>query len=100
MSIKSYGNAYGELPIPTRPGYKFIGWYTQKKDGELINNEDIIKRTEGFTLYAHWEPQTVFHLIQNGRHTLAPLAYIVENGSGAQAIGMYVVENETAYQCV
>jgi hypothetical protein len=23
-----YASAYGELPTPTREGYKFLGWYT------------------------------------------------------------------------
>lgn len=26
-----YGNTYGTLPIPTRTGYNFIGWFTEKK---------------------------------------------------------------------
>lgn len=29
-----YTGTYGELPVPTREGYDFEGWFTQKEDGE------------------------------------------------------------------
>ena len=31
-----FGNTYGELPEPTREGYEFDGWYTEKDGGELV----------------------------------------------------------------
>lgn len=44
----------GTLPLPTRAGYAFQGWFTGKTDGTeataetLMGNDDI-------TYYAHWE---------------------------------------------
>lgn len=96
-----YGSTFSGLPTPTRIGYKFLGWYTEQNDGFRIDDSTVCTFTDSTkTLYARWELQTVFHLIQNGSETLAPVAYIVENEQATQAVGLYVVENETAYQCV
>lgn len=52
-AIQAYhGGVYGGLPIPTRTGYHFDGWYT--KDNELITAETEVTETEPQTLYAHW----------------------------------------------
>ena len=45
---------YGTLPTPTRAGYKFEGWYTEKEDGYKITEDDNVRLTEDQTLYAHW----------------------------------------------
>lgn len=101
----TYGTAYGELPIPRRAGYKFLGWFTERDAGTEITDETVLTFTEQtiFTsqiLYAHWKLQTVFHLIQNGSETLAPLCYIKKDSEVKQAIGLYVVENGVGHQCV
>lgn len=49
------------IPNPTRPGYKFTGWYTEKNQSENdqpFNVNEIITKdmTEDITFYAHWEP--------------------------------------------
>ena len=31
-----YGAAYGELPVPTRPGFVFDGWFTSAEGGTLV----------------------------------------------------------------
>jgi len=46
--------SYGELPTPTRAGYRFTGWYTAKTDGVEITAETIVKITGNQTLYAGW----------------------------------------------
>lgn len=50
------------LPVPTREGYIFLGWYTAPSDGIQItdttvfnNRADVINKRP-ITLYAHWEP--------------------------------------------
>ncbi|MBQ2680087.1 MAG: InlB B-repeat-containing protein [Firmicutes bacterium] len=46
-------NKYGmldELPIPTRSGYTFEGWYDE--DGEEVTTETVF--TENATIYAQW----------------------------------------------
>lgn len=44
--------AIGALPIPSRTGYKFAGWYTKKSGGAKISAS--IKATKNVTYYAHW----------------------------------------------
>ena len=41
---------------PTKTGYKFAGWYTERDGGEQFT--DFEKVTESRTLYAHWTPET------------------------------------------
>ncbi len=48
-------NTYGELPTPTRDGYKFIGWYSQPSGGSKIENSTTFSKKEDITIYAHWE---------------------------------------------
>ncbi len=49
---------YGELPElpedPTKPGYKFVGWFV---DEDCTTEYEPSAVTEGFTLYAGWEKQ-------------------------------------------
>ena len=50
------GSIYGELPIPIRSGYNFMGWYT-KIDGDTKVTKDT-KITSNTTIYAHWNKNT------------------------------------------
>ena len=50
------GNPYGALPIPTRPGYAFLGWFTGEEDGTQKISLD--KPSGNSTLYAHWLPRS------------------------------------------
>lgn len=58
----TYGAAYGELPVPTRNGYSFLGWYTAASGGELVTEETAVNIPNGHTLYARWEPMSILHL--------------------------------------
>lgn len=53
-----YDSTYGPLPIPTRTGYTFNGWFTETKGGNQIKETDTVKITENQTLYADWTPIT------------------------------------------
>lgn len=44
--------AVGELPIPTRTGYTFNGWFT--KDGKQITASSSMATAEDITVYAKW----------------------------------------------
>jgi uncharacterized repeat protein (TIGR02543 family) len=46
---------YGEMPIPTRPGYTFVGWSTQRIGGELVTAETVVTALEDHTLFARWD---------------------------------------------
>lgn len=50
-----YGQTYGELPIPTRVGYTFSGWYTSLSGGTMITSSTIVSITSNQTLYAQWQ---------------------------------------------
>ena len=48
------GETYGELPVPTRTGYSFDGWYTAAEDGDKVEATTTVTATTAHTLYAHW----------------------------------------------
>ena len=56
-----------KLPVPTRTGYYFVGWYTQPTGGRTpvsLNTvfDDVYVGTDGkITLYAVWEPYVRFY---------------------------------------
>ena len=48
-----HGDVYGTFPLtPTRTGYEFAGWYTEKDGGAKVELGDVV--TSSHTLYAHW----------------------------------------------
>ena len=53
MKKVTYGGQYGELPIAERPGYAFLGWYTET--GRKVNPTGKVGTTSNITLYARWE---------------------------------------------
>ena len=52
--VVKIGEAYGELPVPTRTGYTFDGWYTAAEDGTVVTADTTVTATTDHTLYAHW----------------------------------------------
>ena len=42
----------GELAVPIRPGYTFLGWFTDPTDGDIIKSDDICYGP--IQAYAHW----------------------------------------------
>lgn len=51
----TFDSAYGELPIPVREMYTFVGWYTQQDGGVLVTQESFVTISENHTLYARYE---------------------------------------------
>ena len=54
-----YYDKYGELPVPTRYGYTFDGWYTAVDGGSRRTETSTMNRAEDHTLYAHWSTARV-----------------------------------------
>jgi uncharacterized repeat protein (TIGR02543 family) len=52
-TVRSKAAAMGRLPVPTRAGYAFKGWYTGKVKGTRVGATTRV--TKGLTFYAHWE---------------------------------------------
>lgn len=50
----TYGDKIEELPVPTRSGYVFDGWFTEKEGGTQIKIGTIVSINHDHTLYAHW----------------------------------------------
>ena len=46
-------DTYGSLPIATRTGYMFAGWFTAASGGELVMTFSVVPAVDT-TLYAHW----------------------------------------------
>ena len=46
------GTMVGALPVPTRAGFRFIGWFTAAEGGGRVEETTVI--SENMTLYAHW----------------------------------------------
>ncbi|MDD4850956.1 MAG: InlB B-repeat-containing protein, partial [Gemmiger sp.] len=45
---------YNNLPNPTRGGYNFLGWYTDRTGGTKVDNNTKVTNKNEHTLYAHW----------------------------------------------
>lgn len=90
---KESGTSIGTLPIPTRAGYAFVGWFTLPEHGEQIFPETIISNEISF--YAQWTRYDVaeingviYHTMQeainsvpqnNTPTTITLLCNIIEN---------------------
>lgn len=49
-----YDGIYGALPVPTREGYIFEGWFTEVENGIKVIETSGLYKNETHTLYAHW----------------------------------------------
>ncbi|WP_242946133.1 InlB B-repeat-containing protein [Anaerostipes sp. 992a] len=76
----------GELPIPEYEGYTFVGWFTDKEDGEQVTAESTF--SEDTTLYAHWvEDKGDTPSVEDGIHIKTqPLDYTGTVGETASFI--------------
>ena len=53
------GSTYGELPVPVRDNYIFVGWYTEVNGGTGINHDTTVKSDDSTILYALWREEQV-----------------------------------------
>ena len=49
-----YMSEVEELSNATRPGYDFLGWFTEPNGGTQITNGYVMTNLDGMTVYAHW----------------------------------------------
>lgn len=50
--VQTYGTTLGSLPVPTRSGHLFCGWFTEVDGGAQINDDTKVDGER--TYYAHW----------------------------------------------
>ena len=60
---KTYGSQLGNLPVSTKTGYTFDGWYTSKSGGTKISATTTMGASD-VTYYAHWTPNTYTYNIK------------------------------------
>ena len=61
----NYNSQVGELPTPTKAGYKFDGWYTNDAfDGDPITNETLVTMTRDVDLYAKWTAEKTSYKVE------------------------------------
>ena len=71
--------AFGELPVPSKSGSLFLGWYTEQDGGELREDTDAVSASEDFTLYAHWLQETVTVTFDANGGSVTPAAKTLTN---------------------
>lgn len=80
-----YGAAYqeaGELPVPTRTGYVFDGWYTAQNGGSKVIGTTDVAIAADHVLYAHWSSagKTYTVYLNAGGGTVAPAQMTFRSG--------------------
>ena len=58
----TFGVAVGEIPVPEKEHYDFVGWFTQETGGTQITAETILESAVETTVYAQWSPKN-FNII-------------------------------------
>ncbi len=53
--LRTYQQPYGDLCVPTRVGYTFVGWYRPEATQTLISPESTVETGDDHVLYAGWE---------------------------------------------
>ncbi|MBQ9922769.1 MAG: InlB B-repeat-containing protein [Clostridia bacterium] len=59
-----FGSIYGDLPIPERAEYTFVGWYTE--NGTRIDSTSMVRLNHSHPLYAKWEQEVIVYGDING----------------------------------
>ena len=52
QTVIPQGGSVGELEVPQRPGYVFLGWFTETEGGQRVTADFVPEKN--MTIYAHW----------------------------------------------
>ncbi|MCI7734553.1 MAG: S-layer homology domain-containing protein [Dysosmobacter sp.] len=80
---------YDELPVPSRPGYVFTGWYD--KNGNLINDDVKVDKSQ-VTITAGWRESAVPGMLNGDDH----FAYIQGYADGTVRPNNYITRAQVA----
>ena len=61
----TFDSPYGELPVVTKSGYDFAGWFTDAKEGTMVSGDTMVTTAADHILYAHFTP-TVYTITYHG----------------------------------
>lgn len=68
FSINVYDDDHYGTHIPTRPGYRFTGWYNTNTLRTRIDEDDILRVTSYRTVFAGWEETSVPGMLNGDDH--------------------------------
>ena len=103
------GEAYGTLPIPTNGNRNFLGWYTERTNGEQITETTVVTTTSAHTLYAHYDAEyyTVEVIYDSSEGTVTPgtiqlakgsnQTFVATSSSAGYSGRMYIFEKNEKY---
>lgn len=75
----NYDSEFGELPLVTKDGYKFINW-TDNSNNE-VSSKTVFKETNDINIFANWEPipyKIIYNLV-GGEIENNPTSFNVES---------------------
>ena len=83
----TFGGTYGELPLPSRTGYTFLGWFTDITEGTKVDSGTAVDIVEDQLLYAHWSANP-YKVIFNGNGadvagTMADQSFVYDEATKA-----------------
>ena len=100
--LATNGEPYGDLPEPTKSGYRFLGWYTQKSGGNEITSSSVVSLSADQNLYSHWEKATTTDQLSSDSRFpdvpansiyAEPVAWAVQQGiTGGTDTGLFAPE--------
>ena len=84
----AYGKRVGDIPLPSRVGYAFDGWWTAAEGGELIPGDALI--TGDLSLHARWLANAytvVFHSGHDGEDFVVSQAFVMDEAKALTSNG-------------
>ena len=89
----SNGSLYGILPVPTKRGYTFIGWYSDEELTEGVGPDTLVTKKEAHTLYAKYVEGTFsLSVVLNGGTWVNPSS---ETVTGDQTLNLQYTTTHT-----
>jgi len=74
------GSAYGTLPVPTRSGYSFVGWFTGTVVGSQVTASTVMGNDDAI-VYARWSASLVTVTFNPNGGSVAEATRSVKYGS-------------------
>ncbi|MCI8554977.1 MAG: InlB B-repeat-containing protein [Clostridia bacterium] len=91
----TYDLGYGTLPVPTKTGYNFDGWFTAANGGSKVESGTLVKTAGNHTIYAHWSPKTfnVNFYANGGSGSMSSMSVTYDSGSKQLTSNAFKKEN-------
>lgn len=67
--VIAQGEDVGTLPVVTKEGYLFDGWYTQAQGGTKVNEDTVVSSLDSCVIYAHWKVDIASETDSNNLNT-------------------------------